>query len=43
MGEQNGHNVLFFESVSLKKRKQKGVTGIKQIAKVFEKHNTNIY
>ena len=39
MGTQNGHNVPFFESVSLKKRKRKAMKKIKQIDKTFKKSN----
>ena len=35
MGTQNGHIVSFHESVSLKKKKRKAVTRIKQIDKMF--------
>ena len=37
MGTQNRHNLPFFESVSLKKRKRKAMTRIKQIGKVLKK------
>ena len=35
MGTQNGHIVPFLDSVSLKKRKRKAMTRIKQIAIMF--------
>ena len=41
MGTENGHNVPFVESVSLKKRKKKEMKRIKQIAKTFKKGNSN--
>ena len=37
MGTQNGHNVPFLESESLKKRERKVMTRIKQIAKILKK------
>ena len=43
MGQQNGHNVPFLESVSLEKRKRKAMTRIKQMTKIFKKGNGNIY
>ena len=42
MGAQNRHNVLFLDSISLKKMKRKAIT-IKQIAEIFKKGNSNIY
>ena len=43
MRTQNRHNGPFLESVSLKKRKRKAMTRIKQIVKLFKKRNSNIY
>ena len=37
MGTQNGHNVPFLESVSLKKRKRKALKRIKQFYKISKK------
>ena len=37
MGTQNGHNVPFFESASLRKRKRKAMKRIKQKYKVSKK------
>ena len=37
MGTQNGHNVPFLKSVSLKKRKRKALKRVKQIDKIFIK------
>ena len=34
MGTQNGHNVLFLKSASLKERKRKAMKRIKQIYKI---------
>ena len=39
MGTQNGHNVTFLESASLKKRKRKAMKRIKQIYKISQKSN----
>ena len=41
MGTQNGHNVPFLESASLKKRKRKAMKRIEQIHKISEKGNNN--
>ena len=43
MGTQNGHNVPFLESASLKKRKRKVVKRIKQIYKISKKCNKKSY
>ena len=37
MGTQNGHNVPFLESASLKKRKRKAVKRIKQVYKISKR------
>ena len=42
MGTQNGHNVPFLESASLRKRKRKAIKRIKQINKISEKGNKKI-
>ena len=42
MGTQNGHNVPFLESASLKKRKSKAIKRIKQIHKISKKGNKKI-
>ena len=42
MGTQNGHNVPFLESASLKKRKRKAMKRIKQIYKISKKGNKKI-
>ena len=39
MGTQNGHNVPFLKSASLKKRKKKAMKRIKQISKISKKGN----
>ena len=39
MGTQNGHNVPFLESASLKARKRKAIKRIKQIYKISKKGN----
>ena len=39
MGTQNGHNVPFLLSASLKKRKRKAVKRIKQVCKISKKCN----
>ena len=39
MGTQNGHNVPFLESASLKKWKRKAMKKIKQIHKISKKGN----
>ena len=41
-GMQDGHNVPFLKSVSLKKRKREAVTRIKQIATIFKIGESNI-
>ena len=43
MGTQNGHNVPFLESASLKKRKRKAVKRMKQIYKISKKGNKKEY
>ena len=39
MGTQNGHNVPFLKSASLKKRKRKAMKKIIQIYKIFKQGN----
>ena len=39
MGTQNGHNVAFLESASLRKRKRKAAKNIKQIYRISKKGN----
>ena len=39
MGTQNGYNVSFVESASLRKRKRKAMKRIKQIYKISKKSN----
>ena len=39
MGTQNGHNVPFLESVSLRKRKRKAMKRLKHIYKMSKKGN----
>ena len=42
MGTQNGHNVPFLESASLRKRKRKAIKRIKQIHEISKKGNEKI-
>ena len=42
LGTQNGHNVPFLESASLKIRKRKAMKRIKQIYKISKKGNKKI-
>ena len=42
MGTQNGHNVPFLESASLRKRKRNTIKRIKQIYKISKKGNKKI-
>ena len=41
MGTQNGHNVSFLESASLRKRKRKAMKRIKQIYEITKKGTGN--